>query len=451
MKHTQLLPYLALASAFAAACVVDVNGLATTPGAADGSVVAVLPDGSVPPAVPDGAATPADSGAPVVAPANTYSCGWERTFFKKVTTSLPKIGNALMRYDALGRGSVVTWDTEDLKFDRVIGVGSKYVVATAQRYVGAGVLPQIALVSLETGVVTTSSFGGAPSSSDVFHELHEASGDFLFVVALPTVSGAVKLQRVDMGAGTATDLHFDASFPAEYATPRLHVGHRYISLTGSNGITSRPLDISDSAPSNRIVQSNPAEAPFFVSSDTGARAIATLNVSKVSHPTQDLLGLWFVDPFDPALQRQASAVLGGANSTPQSLDYQAATNSIVIASDLDIWRVQAPFEFPLPSGAATTVIKRLYSYTPQFGGLQPIGISDLRVDITSSSGLATYVQPCGEYNGNPELGVRTLPNSADPGQWLWQTEGFPMLSQNRALVNAGGYGYRIAYVEPVTP
>lgn len=444
MKHIHLLPLLALASTLGAACVHEVSGLSTNNAAGN-------------PTTPDGAATTQDANSraqdgdtpttvadtnlptaplPLLAPANTYACGWERSFFKPVTETSASFGRSLVRYDSFGQGSIIGSDTTSFRFVRVLGVGSEYLVATAIDYDGTTLVPRLAVVSLRTGAIRPPVFlntsGFAVAGTNL---LFDQTGETVYVVSAGGASAGYQLHRVNLADGSTTTLPFGRSGTRPLSEASFRVSGSHVTLTTPFLIVDRFVGATDtSEPVLRSRFSEPSDR-FAAAVGYGQGSLYALS------PTPTSLGLWWLTASGPQSQSPVAVFPIGGGTTPYSIDGLTGKNTLLVSNDREIWSI------PASAGNPATPTK-FYSYTPVFGGSQPVGISDIRVDDSTNSGLSTFVQPCGEYNGNAELGVRTLPSGSDGGQWLWQIAGFPALPQNRALVSAGGYGYRIANTGP---
>lgn len=415
MKQRSLL----LAATFAltsSACVFDVNGLNTGSGSTG-------PQNDV-----------------VVPAQGTFACGWERSFFKPVTTTdAAMVGRGIIRYDAAGNGTVLARDSRSLIFGEVLAVGTGVLVAKGTSYRGVAQVPVLAIVTLASGAVATSDLVGDVTRHD--HNDHS-----VYVASFPASTGLLGMTEVDLATGTIWKRTLDATVSAsdQSGTVRASGCALTVSLPGRVVRQDLCANSMDPAANSIAFTDGSGGAPMQVH-DTAASGYTLYSLTPSSPRVDDQsLVLFRIEGQAGAIPQQLNTIPAGNGSTRPSVG-GVRGNETLVASDTAIYSVDNQTISLVPVAP-----RQLYSYTPQFGGLQGVGISDLRVIESSSSGAATFVEPCGELNGEVLTGVRFLP-AAGAVSWLWSAAGFPMLAENRALVNHNGYGYRVANITQQVP
>lgn len=431
MKHSTL-SVLILASISAAACVVDVNGL-STPGGSSGS------DGGV--------TRPDSSTGSDASPSGAFACGWEDRFLALPTTGGdPVDGNdAIVRYDSAGNKSVMMRETAEINLQTVLAAGPNGNVITKGRQLVNGQWTDVLFVAYPPNFAAQLSVH--PLGGDNY--LFDIRDNVLYVLSFYEGASAVQLDTVDLQSGVhQTRANFAPSAGPQGAHRFLKVSHNQIVFGIPGTVYNTAIDgyLSDLNASPALTDGAGGTSLTVFGgvageqSGTDANAIFALLPSS---PRVDAnrLELWKLSNSNTRSLQPAMIgdVPGGTFSTMPSIDgFQ--DSAVLIASDREIWQVW-PGQRQVPA--------LRYSYTPVFGGLQGIGISDVRVEQTSSSAVATFVAPCGQTNGGEVLyGTRVLTSTNAPVTWLWDQPGFPMLPANRALVNDGTYGYRVVRQVP---
>lgn len=440
MKHKHLSPLLLLTLAGSAACVFDVQGLSTSTGSgADGGNTSAQ-DASNAPSV--------DAQTP---PVGTLGCGWEKTFFKTVRApaALPNAQRGLLRYNAAGDGELLRADDASIRYDKVLAASGTRVVSKVTLTNNGVSKSGLSVVKLdgdrgEDRYPFYDTFG----TGSYVYETHE---DQLFVAWFAGSATSI-VMRVNLTDGLLKSLpsNFHQGLPSG-SEPRFHydAAQQVLTLSRSGSLHSWDLKTQ---PEVEFVRSNLVDTAegkpldlLDIASNQGGDDL------QLSNQIFGLVrGTAFTNPnrfeifqIDRTSNNTAPSMLytvpAGSGTAPASIAGMQ-NNLLLVSSDREIWAV--------PTGPGIGLTLR-YSYTPQFGGLQGVGLSDVRIVGNTNSQLATFVQPCGDDGaGGVNYGIRFLPATNDAPTWLWEHAGFPFGAQNHLLPNAGGYGYRVGPVVP---